>query len=85
MIQIDGLRCTWDFKDRLVAVEDDAMRAEYRYDFTDRRIIKRVWSKPFPNAQSSTLNPPSAASTYAESKAASDPNDNLNPQPSSNE
>ncbi|HKS37091.1 MAG TPA: toxin TcdB middle/N-terminal domain-containing protein [Verrucomicrobiae bacterium] len=52
MTRIDGLRCTWDFKDRLVAVEDDSMRAEYRYDFTDRRIIKRVWSKPGTNPQS---------------------------------
>jgi hypothetical protein len=29
----------------LVEVEDDTMRAEYRYDYTDRRIIKRVWPK----------------------------------------
>jgi YD repeat-containing protein len=45
MLEIDGLHCTWDFKDRLVEVEDDTMRAEYRYDYTDRRIIKRVWPK----------------------------------------
>jgi YD repeat-containing protein len=42
MTVIDSLRCTWDFRDRLVAVEDDTMRAEYRYDYTGRRIIKRV-------------------------------------------
>lgn len=46
MLEIDGLRCTWDFKDRLVEVEDDTMRAEYRYDYSDRRVIKRVWPKP---------------------------------------
>ncbi len=42
---IDGLLCTWDFKDRLVAVEDDQMRATYTYDYTDRRITKTVTPK----------------------------------------
>ncbi len=50
MTEIDGLRCTWDFLDRLVGVEDDTMRAEYRYDFTGRRIIKRVTPRPPPPA-----------------------------------
>lgn len=54
MKEIDGLRCTWDFKDRLVAVEDDTMRAEYRYDFTDRRILKKVWSKATTNSAAAT-------------------------------
>ncbi|MEI7935495.1 MAG: toxin TcdB middle/N-terminal domain-containing protein [Verrucomicrobiota bacterium] len=45
MTTIDGLACTWDFKDRLVAVENTQMRAAYTYDFTDRRIIKRVQKK----------------------------------------
>jgi RHS repeat-associated protein len=40
---MDGLRCTWDFKDRLVAVEDDAMRAEYLYDYSGSRVVKRIW------------------------------------------
>jgi RHS repeat-associated protein len=48
MTEIDGLRCTWDFLNRLVAVEDETMRAEYRYDFTGRRIIKRVTPRPAP-------------------------------------
>lgn len=60
MTAIDGLRCTWDFKDRLVEVEDETMRTEYRYDYTDRRIIKRVWPK-------STSNPSPAASDPAPS------------------
>jgi RHS repeat-associated protein len=64
MREIDGLRCTWDFRDRLVAVEDDRMRAEYRYDFTGRRIIKRVSQKPFTNSPPSTLGPQSSAVTY---------------------
>jgi RHS repeat-associated protein len=42
MLNIDGLACTWDFKGRLVAVENDQMRAQYTYDFTDRRISKNV-------------------------------------------
>ena len=46
MTNIDGLVCTWDFKDRLVAVENAEMRAAYTYDYTDRRITKRVVWKP---------------------------------------
>jgi RHS repeat-associated protein len=42
MTEIDGLRCTWDFRDRLVAAEDETLRAEYLYDYSGRRIIKRV-------------------------------------------
>ena len=45
MTVIDGLTNTWDFKDRLVAVENAEMRADYTYDYTDRRITKRVWPK----------------------------------------
>ncbi|MGA1237313.1 MAG: toxin TcdB middle/N-terminal domain-containing protein, partial [Limisphaerales bacterium] len=46
MLDIDGLRCTWDFKDRLIAVESAEMRAVYSYDYTDRRIAKDVSYKP---------------------------------------
>ena len=45
MTNIDGLVCTWDFKDRLVAVENASMRAQYSYDYTDRRITKKVFWK----------------------------------------
>ncbi len=45
MTYVDGMAATWDFKDRLVALEDETMRAEYAYDFTDRRITKRVFKK----------------------------------------
>ncbi len=45
MTDIDGLACTWDSKDRLVMVENDEMRAVYVYDYTDRRILKRVTKK----------------------------------------
>ena len=45
MLTIDGMTCTWDFKDRLIAVENTEMRAEYSYDYTDRRITKRVTPK----------------------------------------
>jgi YD repeat-containing protein len=52
MKQIDGLSCTWDFQNRLVGVEDASMRAEYRYDYTGRRIIKRVlWKHGEPQRQ----------------------------------
>ena len=46
MTDLDGMVATWDFKDRLVGLEDATMRAEYVYDFTDRRITKRVTKKP---------------------------------------
>lgn len=46
MTEIDGQACTWDFKDRLVAVENAEMRAAYAYDYTDRRIAKNVAYKP---------------------------------------
>lgn len=49
MTTIDGLAATWDFKDRLVALEDATMRAEYVYDFTDRRITKSVTTKSPPS------------------------------------
>jgi YD repeat-containing protein len=45
--ELDGLRFTWDFRDRLVVVEDGRMRAEYRYDYAGRRMLKRVvWHDP---------------------------------------
>ena len=48
METIDGMTCTWDFKDRLIAVENATMRADYTNDYTDRRITKRVLSKSPP-------------------------------------
>lgn len=53
MVRMDGLACTWDFKDRLVKVEDDSTRAEYIYDYTGRRVLKRVTWKSGP-AESNT-------------------------------
>lgn len=46
----DGVLLTWDFKDRVAAVErteaDGAVtRAEYTYDYMSRRITKRVWRR----------------------------------------
>jgi len=57
MTGIDGMTCTWDFLNRLVAVEDDTMRAQYTYDYTGRRISKRVTQKPLPPAQASAGRP----------------------------
>ena len=45
VLNLDGLACVWDFKDRLVSVEDTTMRADYSYDYSDRRITKRVTPK----------------------------------------
>lgn len=61
METIDGLACTWDFKDRLVAVENDQMRAEYTYDYTDRRITKKVTPK---SSSPSTLNSQPSTVSY---------------------
>jgi len=45
MTNVDGLAATWDFKDRLARIEDAVMRADYIYDYSDRRITKKVVSK----------------------------------------
>jgi RHS repeat-associated protein len=45
MTRIDDLASTWDFKDRLVAVETNDTRAEYAYDYDDRRIVKALFAK----------------------------------------
>ncbi len=43
----DGATNTWDFKDRLVRVENSAMIALYAYDSMDRRVTKTVhWKQP---------------------------------------
>ncbi len=68
MAELDGLRCTWDFKDRLVEVEDDTMRAEYRYDYTDRRVIKRVWPKSDPTPPPVTPAPSPSAVLYPDQR-----------------
>ena len=59
MLTIDGLQCTWDFKDRLTAVENAQMKATYTYDYTDRRITKTV----IPKSPLSTLNPQLSTTT----------------------
>ncbi len=42
---VDGVTAAWDFKDRLVAVETDDFRADYSYDYSGRRITKKVTAK----------------------------------------
>jgi RHS repeat-associated protein len=46
MLNIDGLTNTWDFKDRLVAVQNSQMTAQYLYDYSDRRVSKNVARAP---------------------------------------
>ena len=48
LTQLGDMTLAWDFKDRLVAVERPMIRAEYVYDYTDRRIVKRVLQGPAP-------------------------------------
>jgi RHS repeat-associated protein len=50
MTVIDGLTNSWDFKDRLLRVEDTNMVARYTYDYTDRRVLKRVFPKRYLSA-----------------------------------
>jgi RHS repeat-associated protein len=67
LLGIDGLHCTWDFRDRLVAIEDDSMRADYRYDYSGRRVMKKVlWKsgEPLAPGPSANLSPSSTATIY---------------------
>ncbi len=61
MTAIDDLVCTWDYKDRLVRVEDGAMRAEYGYNHAGERVSKRVYPKDGAGRVSST---PAVATEY---------------------
>ncbi len=63
MTLVDGRKCVWDFKDRLVAVENGNLRAEYRSDYTGRRGIKQVFWKhdESTNRATSTKSLPSAS------------------------
>jgi RHS repeat-associated protein len=45
MAQKDGAALAFDFRDRLISVEDESMRADYTYDFQHRRITKSVTVK----------------------------------------
>lgn len=48
MTAVDGKTLTWDFKDRLVAVQNASTRAEYVYNYLDQRVLKRVFPKAGP-------------------------------------
>ncbi|HAM73306.1 MAG TPA: hypothetical protein DCM86_16860 [Verrucomicrobiales bacterium] len=43
--QVEETRLGWDFKDRMVSAESPAMRADYLYDYADRRVLKQVQAK----------------------------------------
>jgi len=45
MINNDGMICTWDFKNRLISVENESAKAFYTYDYSDQRISKKVYQK----------------------------------------
>lgn len=57
MTLIDGMTNTWDFKDRLVRVENAEMRADYTYDYSDRRVMKSVFWKRDSTNNVSKANP----------------------------
>ena len=42
MFTLEGGTLTWDFKNRLIRYEKDAIVAEYIYDYSDRRIVKSI-------------------------------------------
>ena len=42
MINIEGAECSWDFKDRLIRYKNVGTDAKYTYDYSGRRITKRV-------------------------------------------
>ena len=46
LTHLGDMTFTWDFKDRLLVAESPTVRAEYVYDYADRRIIKRVMTGP---------------------------------------
>ena len=48
LLQAGDMILTWDFNDRLVAVESPGVRAEYVYDYAGRRVIKRVRNEASP-------------------------------------
>ncbi len=44
--QLDGAKCIWDFKNRLVALDDPVVRSDYRYDYRGVRQLRQVTWKP---------------------------------------
>ena len=55
MLAIDGMEATWDFDDRLTALESPEFRATYHYDHRDGRIVKRVTTKTPGNGTSAQI------------------------------
>jgi RHS repeat-associated protein len=58
----DGLSNAWDFENRLVAVSSPQVTARYTYDYTDRRVLKRVDPGGAPGSQASI--PDNSTITY---------------------
>lgn len=59
----DGMKLTWDYLDRLLSVETAENFSQYAYDYTGRRITKRVYSEMPANAQTE----PKSAVVYVDS------------------
>lgn len=45
LIEADGFTFSWNFLEQLTGAENENMRAEYTYDYTGRRVLKRVWER----------------------------------------
>jgi RHS repeat-associated protein len=59
--QRDSSQYTWDFKARLSAVEDEALRAQYVYDYAGRRVLKQIRKR---NAEGGFETAPSKTTLY---------------------
>lgn len=44
LTEVDGLLCTYDFRDHLVQAENEDNLIKYTYDYTGHRIRKEVWT-----------------------------------------
>jgi RHS repeat-associated protein len=43
VVLADDMSGTWDYSDRLVMLQSSTMEAEYIYDHTGRRTVKKIW------------------------------------------
>jgi RHS repeat-associated protein len=59
----EGATLVFDFKDRLVSIEDDSMRADYTYDYQHRRITKQVRPKGASPTKTNAMSSPNGGST----------------------
>jgi RHS repeat-associated protein len=49
LAQLGALLCEWDFRDRLVRIENDQFRADYTYDHMNCRVVRKTFLKDSPD------------------------------------